>query len=93
MAQATWVTQSKVAFLGGLILKRADLVASEGGAASASLHLGTTEVAPLLVQLQAPAASIGSAVFDPGVKITEGLYVKLGDNAQGVLLIWEELPK
>jgi hypothetical protein len=93
MAQATWVTETKTVFLEGVILYRADLVASEDGAASASLHMGTTEVAPLLVQLQAPAASIGSAVFDPGVKITEGLYVKLGDNARGVLLIWEELPK
>jgi len=92
MAHATWVDKSKVAFLGGLKLLRADLVASEAGAAKASLHMGTTKEAPALALLSAPAANVSSVVFHPGVEITEGLWVELGANAVGVLLVWEELP-
>jgi len=32
-----------------------------------------------------------SISFQPGLELVEGLYVKLGSNAQGVLILWEEL--
>jgi len=91
MAHATWVTQSKAVFLGGAKLLRADLVATSSGAATATLHAGVDDAAPVLVQLSAPTSGMRSISFQPGLELVEGLYVKLGSNAQGVLILWEEL--
>ena len=89
MAHATWVTQSKAVLLGGGRLLRADLVATSSGAATATLHQGVDDAAPVLAQLSAPASGMRSISFQPGLDLTEGLYVKLGANAQGVLILWE----
>ena len=89
MAHATWVTQSKAVLLGGGKLLRADLVAAGSGAAQAFLHQGVDDAAPLLVCLSAPANSMRSISFQPGLDLTEGLYVRLGANVQGVLILWE----
>ena len=89
MAHATWVTQSKVVLLGGGKLLRADLVATSSGAATATLHQGVDDAAPVLAQLSASASGMRSISFQPELNLTEGLYVKRGANTQGVLILWE----
>lgn len=88
MSYAHWVTQSRPVFSGPGLVSHIVLTATAGGAADITLYDGTDDAGKPLVVIRAPASSSRPVSFGQGLPVEDGLFIKLGTNVEGVLILW-----
>jgi len=91
MIYATWVTQNQVVVPGKAVIKAVVLTATGAGDADATLYEGRDDAGRVLFVIRALANYSQQIAFDGGVPVEDGLYVQLGSNVEGVLILWEPL--
>ena len=91
MSYSDWITQSGVVFPNNGKLLAVGIVATSAGAATATLYHGRDDAAKTVLKVSAPASD--SKGFRPpnGIPLPNGLYIALGSNVDGVLVVWEPL--
>jgi len=85
---ATWLTQDGVVFSDDAILYQVTLAATSAGAANVTVHNGLDATGPVLVAFETPASTTRTVRFGQGVEVKGGLYVDVGSNVKGVLVVW-----
>ncbi|MCD6261188.1 MAG: hypothetical protein J7J28_05335 [Thaumarchaeota archaeon] len=91
MVRAEWVTQSKRVIEGKGKIVGIVLTSTADGPADATLYNGRDDVAPVLFTIRTTANRSLQIGFDGGVPVHGGLYIKLGSNVEGVLVLWESM--
>ena len=91
MLHAHWVTQSQAVIYGRAAVKAIILTSDGTGAADVTLYEGRDDAGKVILVLRTPTNYSYQVTFDGGFPIQDGLYVKLGSNVAGVLVVWEPL--
>lgn len=86
---ARWVTDDQVVVNVPVKLVAVVLTATSGGAASATIYDGVNDDGEIVAVVKALANTTFSMEFYGGVHITTGIYVDLGSNVQGLLVVYE----
>ena len=84
-----WVTQSQAVFYGKGLIKHIVLTATSAGVADITLYEGQDDAGKVLVIVKAAADGTRHVSLGQGLPVSSGLYVKLGSNVEGVLVLWE----
>ena len=91
MGYAHWVKQSQAVFYGAGRIEHVVLTATSAGVADVTLYEGRDDAGKELLVIKAPADGTRHVSLSPGLPVESGLYVKLGSNVEGVLILWEPL--
>lgn len=83
-----WVTASQILSKKGCTLLDAVLVASSAGSATTTLYDGVNTTGKVIVTLSAVASDMGHLEVAVGIPLENGLYVDVGSNVVGVLVLW-----
>jgi len=89
MVNCHWVTQSQAVVYGKARIKGIIVTSTGAGAASVTFYEGRDNAGKVILVLRALANYSQQVTFDGGFPISDGLYVELGANTEGVLVIWE----
>jgi len=89
VVRAEWVTQSKQVIEGAGKIIGLVLTSTSAGPADVTLYNGRDDVAPVFLVLRALANYSMQVTFDGGIPVRSGMYVKLGSNVEGLLVLWE----
>jgi len=92
MPHATWITNTQFLLSGPVLLKSVSLTATAGGNATATIYDGTSddgEVVCIIKTLQSTTLPVS---LNGDVIIHTGVYVELGSNVEGLLVVWD-IPK
>jgi len=89
MIYCHWVTQSQAVIYGRAAVKAIILTSDGGGAANVTFYEGRDDAGKVILVLRTPTNYSYQVTFDGGFPVADGLYVKLGANTEGVLVIWE----
>ena len=89
MNYAHWVTQSQPVFYGAGRITHIVLTATSAGVADITLYEGRDDAGKVLAVIKAAADGTRHVSMGRGLPVSSGLYVKLGSNVEGVLVLWE----
>lgn len=90
MRRSTWVTQSGHVIEGPATIIAVALTSTGTGAADATLHVGRDDTAQVLTKIRCTTSNTNQVDFTPGVQIPDGLFVALGSNVDGLLVIYDD---
>ncbi len=65
------------------------LIPDGTGVADATFHDGRNANAPHLGIFRTAAQNTRSISFGKGIRIENGMFVDIGDNVEGVVVVWE----
>ena len=88
MLTGTWVTQDQVVVSGRAQIKAVVLTAMGAGNADVTLYEGLDDAGRVILVTRAPAGHTQQITFGEGLPVEDGLYIKLGANVEGVLVLW-----
>ena len=91
MAELSWITADQQVVSGPLRLLAVTLVATSAGAADCTLYHGRGTDGVKLAVLRTGASTSRNLPLPRGVDLDQGLYVDVGSNVEGVVVVWEPL--
>jgi len=88
MSNWEWIAQDQAVFDGPRLILGFGIVATAGGAATASLYDGRDASGKLLATISAPASETRFVSLPEPFAVGSGLYVDVGANVTGVMVLW-----
>jgi len=74
-----------------MLLRQLILIPDGGGVATATFHDGRNANAPHLGIFRTGAQNTRHIPFNKGVRLENGLFVDVGANVEGVIVVWDEV--
>jgi len=89
MYKRRWCVDDQLITEGPGALIAVFLVSTSAGASSVTLYDGVSAAGEVVVTLRAPANEVSAIMVGGCVPFSTGLYIDVGTNVEGVLVIYE----